>query len=76
VLAGDWGFCHTTERNLGRLGELWAESPLPAASFDVVAQIATLHEAIDKAPKTMAWKVRGRVGERIRWYETPEEVGH
>jgi len=76
VLGGDWGFCHTTERNLGRLGELWAASPLPAAPFDVAAQIASIREVIDKAPKTMAWKVRSRVGERVRWYEVPEEVGH
>jgi hypothetical protein len=76
VLAADWGFCHTTERNLGRLGELWAEAPLPAAGFDVGTQIATIRTAIDAAPKTMGWRVRSRVGERIRWYELPEEVGH
>jgi hypothetical protein len=76
LLGGDWGFCHTTERNLGRLGELWAESPLPGASFDVGEQITTIRVAIDEAPKTMAWRMRSRVGERVRWYEVPEEVGH
>ena len=76
VLGGDWGFCHTTEGNLGRLGELWAEEPLPAAPFDVAAQIASIRGAIEAAPKTMAWRMRARVGERVRWYELPEEVGH
>lgn len=76
LLGGDWGFCHTTERNLGRLGELWAESPLPGASFDVGEQITNIRVAIDEAPKTMAWRMRSRVGERVRWYEVPEEVGH
>jgi hypothetical protein len=27
-------------------------------------------------PKTLKWKLRARVGERARWYELPEEVGH
>ncbi|MGP8159988.1 MAG: hypothetical protein ACLQGJ_02020 [Candidatus Dormibacteria bacterium] len=76
VLGGDWGFCHTTERNLGRLEEMWAESPLHDTPFNVAEQIATIRAAIDGAPKTMAWKMRSRVGERVRWYETPEEVGH
>jgi hypothetical protein len=51
VLGGGWGFCHTTEQNLGKLGELWAESSLPAASFNVDAQIATIRRAVDEAPR-------------------------
>ena len=27
-------------------------------------------------PKSMTWRLRSRVGERVRWYETPEEVRH
>jgi len=53
-----------------------AESPLPGASFDVGEQITNIRMAIDEAPKTMAWRMRSRVGERVRWYEVPEEVGH
>ncbi len=37
---------------------------------------AALLVAIDAAPKTLGWKARARVGERVRWYETPEEVRH
>jgi hypothetical protein len=33
-------------------------------------------EAIAAAPKSRAWKLRSRIGERIKWYETPEEVRH
>jgi hypothetical protein len=25
-------------------------------------------------PKTTRWKLRARVGERVTWYELPEEV--
>jgi hypothetical protein len=76
VLGADWGFCHTTERNLGRLEALCIEQPLASASFDVPRQIATIRTAIEEAPKSMAWKMRSRVGERVKWYQVPEEVGH
>jgi len=76
VLGADWGFCHTVERNLGGLADLWTNEPLTGATHDVAAQLATLRTAIEHAPKSFAWKARARVGERVRWYETPEEVRH
>ena len=76
VLGADWGFHHTTSRNLDKLAAQWAETPLPAASHDVPAQIELLRQTIDDAPKTRGWRMRSRIGERVRWYETPEEVGH
>ena len=30
--------------------------------------------ALDAAPKTLRWKARARFGERVRWYQQPEEV--
>jgi hypothetical protein len=41
----------------------------------VVKRIDALRERIDREPKSRAWKLRARIGERKRWYETPEEVG-
>ena len=76
VLGADWGFCHTVERNLGKVADLWREEPLTGATHPVDAQVAALLAAIDAAPKSAKWKARARVGERVRWYETPEEVRH
>ncbi len=76
VLGADWGFCHTTERNLGTLAKQWADTPVPAAPCDVAGQIELLRRTIDEAPKTRGWRMRSRIGERVRWYEVPEEVGH
>ena len=76
VLGKDWGFCHTVLRNTLKVAELWSREPLPAATHDVTAQIASLRQAIEDAPKSRAWRLRSRVGERVRWYETPEEVKH
>jgi hypothetical protein len=76
VLGKDWGFCHTVLRNTRKVAELWSREPLPGATHDVATQIASLEQAIEDAPKSRAWRLRGRVGERVRWYETPEEVKH
>jgi hypothetical protein len=40
----------------------------------LVARIDVLSERIEREPKTRAWKLRARIGERKRWYELPEEV--
>jgi hypothetical protein len=76
VLGKDWGFSHTVLRNTRKVAELWSQEPLPEATHDVAAQIASLEQAIEDAPKSRAWRLRSRVGERVRWYETPEEVKH
>jgi len=36
---------------------------------DRAQQILTM---IEEAPKSMSWKVRARVGEKVPWYELPE----
>lgn len=76
VLGADWGFCHTAERNLGKVAELAAAEPLPGAGHDVAAQVAAIRAAIESAPKSRSWRLRSRIGERVKWYETPEEVRH
>ena len=46
------------------------------APFDAATQAASLLAAVRAAPKSFAWRARARIGERVRWYETPEEVRH
>jgi len=76
VLGGDWGFCHTVERNLGLVADLWRAEPLDGSAYAVDLQVSRLLDEIERAPKSTRWRARARVGERIRWYETPEEVRH
>jgi hypothetical protein len=49
--------------------------PAAADREMVVKRIDALRDRIDREPKSRAWKLRARIGERKRWYETPEEVG-
>jgi len=79
LLAGDWGWWRTVTGNLGKLPELAADKPelVPAnAPYDPVAQVRQLAEVAESVPKGMKWKLRANIGDRVRWYELPEEVGH
>jgi hypothetical protein len=79
VLAADWGWWRTTTGNLEKLPALLAESPEmvpPQPRFDALEQAARLLEVAKSVPKSVKWKLRANVGDRVRWYELPEEVAH
>jgi hypothetical protein len=79
VVAGDWGWWRTVTGNLEKLPALLAQSPEmvpPEARYDAVEQAARLLEAARSVPKSVKWKLRANVGDRVRWYEQPEEVAH
>jgi hypothetical protein len=79
----DWGWWRTVTGNLDKLrlffdrelqpGELEFHRP---ARFDARAQIGGVRAAIDAEPKSTRWKLRSQVGDRVQWFEEPEEVGH
>jgi hypothetical protein len=65
LLARDWGFHHTATANLERL----------AAAGEAGSQrgVAALLEAIEAAPKSLKWRARARVGERVQWWQDVDE---
>lgn len=80
VVGDDWGWWRTATGNLDRIIELvrgdLARLVPPRALFDPAAQAVALRRHADTVPKSLRWKIRSRVGERVQWYELPEEVGH
>lgn len=72
----DWGICHTLERNLREVAMFARDRRPSEAPFDPLVQAEALLAAIAAGRKSIAWRVRARIGERVRWYETPEEVRH
>jgi len=76
LTGADWGICHTLERNLRRVVEAAAERRPVGSAFDPVAQAQQLLAAIAASRKSVGWQIRARIGERMRWYEVPEEVRH
>jgi hypothetical protein len=79
VVGADWGWWRTVTGNLEKLPALLTEDPglaPPGPLFDPLAQAAHLRDAAESVPKSVKWKMRAGVGERVRWYELPEEVAH
>ena len=79
LMGADWGWWRTVTGNLEKLPDLVAERPglvPPGARYDPLAQARQLLELAQQTPKSMKWKLRAATGERMRWYELPEEVAH
>ncbi|HET6747671.1 MAG TPA: hypothetical protein VFL71_00295 [Actinomycetes bacterium] len=80
VLAEDWGWWRTATGNLDRVVELvrgdLARLVPRGAGYDPVEQAVVLRDHAQSMPKTLKWKLRARLGERVQWYEVPEEVAH
>jgi len=69
----DWGLWKTVGLNLERItSAITTYLPNPEDQKLVQARIDRLKQLIEREPKSFAWKVRARVGEKKRWYELPE----
>jgi hypothetical protein len=76
LCAKDWGLWRTTTMNLDKVSQL-------AQAYDqlsteqkvkVAAQVKAIQDRIEAEPKTMAWRLRARVGDRVKWYKDVDEV--
>jgi hypothetical protein len=79
LLGADWGWWRTVTGNLNKLPHLAAEHPElipPDPPLDPIAQSQYLLQLASSTPKGVKWKLRANVGDRVRWYELPEEVDH
>src|SRR5215469_2812178 len=65
LVADDWGLWRTITGTLVRLPELQP---------GVAEQAQALRKVLDNAPKGRRFRLRARVGDRMRWYELPDEV--
>ena len=70
LLAGDWGFYRTLQLNMDRIRTALAR--LPAQTDAVGSRLAALWQAVEMHPKSLSWRLRARVGDRLPWYELPE----
>ncbi|GAC1567586.1 MAG: hypothetical protein NVS3B14_14090 [Ktedonobacteraceae bacterium] len=70
LIANDWGLHKTLDINLKKMKAFAAERNFPDY---VPARIDKLLTQMEKHPKSLAWKARAMLGERVRWYELPEE---
>ena len=76
VMGSDWGFCYAASLNLEHLrSALDTFQLLPdVVRIRVQYQINRLANLLEEAPKSNRWKLRAKVGARVRWYEEVSEV--
>jgi hypothetical protein len=76
ILAREWGFYYTVTTNLDKVkGFLQDYEVLTDTDKTIVRErIDKIRKRIEDTPKTMAWKIRARVGPSVKWYNVVEEV--
>lgn len=73
LAADDWGVYRTLELNIARLRAVLEE--LEEIDSELVnARLDALWRHIEDTPKPLRWRLRAQVGDRVRWYELPEET--
>ncbi len=75
VCRADWGFYTSVMKNIIRIPELLSHFDLPDPQRRVVLErLETIRKRMEASPKTMNWKMRAAVGEKVKWYEEPEDA--
>jgi hypothetical protein len=76
LCAADWGLWRTITANLDTcIAHVDRYELAPAERDELRGRLGALRQRIDTQEKSRGWRLRAKVGERKRWYETPEEKG-
>lgn len=75
VLGSDWGWWRTCTKTLDAVKRYAEHLDGFRQRERVLRSVQELGEHADRAPKGLRWRLRSIVGERVRWYELPEETG-
>jgi hypothetical protein len=77
LCAAEWGLWRTTTMNLEKVRRLAHGYPqlTNEQKAKVEKQIKDVMDRLEQEPKSMGWKLRARVGDRVKWYKEVDEVG-
>lgn len=76
LCANDWGLWRTTTMNLEKVKQL-AHHYTQLSSEQkskVESQVDAILARLNDEPKPLAWRLRARVGDRVKWYKDVDEV--
>lgn len=80
VVGADWGWWRTVTLSLEKTRSLLTSDPgkyvPPHPVVDPLTQLDVLSKVAADCPKTIRWRMRAKVGERVPWYRLPEEIEH
>jgi len=69
----DWGLWRTLTDVLGRAQDYARTLPLPLPGTHAIEdQVRALLQSLHQVPKSVRWRLRSWVGDRVRWYQLPE----
>jgi len=76
LCSSDWGLWRTTTMNLDKVRQLahGYKQLTDEQKAHVEAQVTSALERIEAEPKSLAWRLRARVGDRVKWYKEVDEV--
>ena len=76
LLSRDWGLWRTSTMNLNKVKQMAGHySQLSEDDrAKVVSQVDKALARIEQEPKSRGWKLRARVGDRVKWYKEVDEV--
>ncbi len=76
LCAKDWGLWRTCGGSIERLLANLESSPLdPGEAARVQGRLEAIRRSLDAEPKSTKWRLRSQVGDKVRWYQQPEEEG-
>jgi len=77
LCGADWGLWRTITMNLEKVRQLaQGYAQLDADQKGRIdSQVNIAMTRIENEPKTLAWRLRARVGDRVKWYKDVDEVG-
>ena len=78
LTSDDWGLYYTAKNNLSVVREWVGRMEVLDASVrqDVDAKLEDIINRIEAEPKSTRWKLRAKIGTRVRWYEEVGDVRH
>jgi hypothetical protein len=75
LCANDWGLYKTVTLSLRKISDFIDAFGLAAEERALIlGRASAITDAIQATPKPLKWKLRDRIGERVQWYDLPEEV--
>lgn len=73
VWGEDWPLWKTSQLTLDKIMHATPSIVDEDSANRVAESVRALRSILESGAKTLRWRLRARVGERIRWYELPEE---
>jgi len=76
LCANEWGLWRTTTMNLEKVKQLAGHYTqlTPEQKSKVTSQVDEITTRLNSEPKPFAWRIRDRVGDRVKWYKEVDEV--